>query len=111
MALGGGGHDSPGRIRGMVDPRLEAFDQGGDESRLVVEARQEGEVDVNRLARLTPALDREVADEAEPPPLGHADRLELGRRADDLVHRRSFRKTRCCSIRPEVGFGARGASP
>ena len=110
MALGGGGHDSPGRIRGMVDPRLEAFDQGGDESRLVVEARQEGEVDVNRLARLTPALDREAAGEAEPPPLGHADRLELGRRADDLVHRRSFRKTRCCSIRPEVGFGARGAS-
>jgi len=50
MALGGGGHDSPGRIRGMVDPRLEAFDQGGDESRLVVEARQEGEVDVNPSA-------------------------------------------------------------
>lgn len=100
----------PGELFGMIDPRLEVFGQDRNESRLVVETRQEGEIDVNRLARFTPALDREAADEAEPPPLGHADRLEVGGRADDLVHRRSFRKTRCCSIRPEVGFGARGAS-
>ena len=58
-----------------------------------------------------PALDGETADEAEPPALRFADRLKIGRCADDLVHGRRIRlNARCCAMRPEVGFGARGGT-
>ena len=41
--------------------------------------------------------------------LGFADRLEVRRGADDRMQGRGIvRSTRCCSIRRDVGLGARG---
>lgn len=96
-------------LRRTIDARLEVPGQRRDEARFPVKAGDEREVDVDRLARLTPAQDREASDEAEPPPFGLAHRLQRGGRADDLVHARAFRKARCWSTRPELGLAARGA--
>ena len=44
--------------------------------------------DVDGLTGLVPTLNGQTSDEAEPPPLGDADRLEIGGRADDFAHGR-----------------------
>jgi hypothetical protein len=44
------------------------------------------EINVHGFAGLTPALNREAADETEPPHFLLANGLELGGRADDLIH-------------------------
>lgn len=69
------------------------------------------EVDIDRLPRFAPAKHSQPADEAEAPLPRLALRLQVGRRANQGVHgRRSLANRRCCSISPEVGAGARGAS-
>lgn len=79
--------------------------------RFVTEAGQEREVDVHRFAGFTPPLDREAADETVPPAFGFTHILEFGRRTDDGIQGGGIRrKTRCCSMSPEVGFGARGGT-
>ena len=44
----------------VFDARLDVFEQRRGESRLVVEPGQEREIDVDRLTRSTPLLDREA---------------------------------------------------
>ncbi len=68
-------------------------------------------MNIHRLARLTPALHRQAANEAEAPTVGLTHALKLGCGVDQRVHgRRIFWNRRCCSISPDVGVGARGAS-
>jgi len=74
------------------------------EFRRVFEFRQ-------RRARFAPPLHGQSPDETEPPVVCDADGLQIGRGLNERVHgRRSRAKSRCCSINPDVGFGARGAS-
>lgn len=65
--------------------------QGRDESIFAAKPRQQRQVDVDGLAGFAPALNGETADETEPPVFALADRLELGRRANHLVHGRRIR--------------------
>lgn len=100
-----------GTSGGVLDARLRGAHQDGHEVFLAGKPGQEREVDVHGFARLAPALDRESADETVAPPVRLADGLEVGGRPDQAVHRRRFSaKSRCCSMSPDVGLGARGAS-
>jgi hypothetical protein len=56
----------------------------------VSDTGQQRGIDVDRLARLAPALKGDAADEAEPPPVDDAERLEIRGRADDFVHGRDM---------------------
>lgn len=100
-----------GERQGIGDARVEVLQQRGDKGSLAAESSQEGEIGVDGLTGLAPSQHGEAADEAVPPSFDVADRLQIRRGADHRVHGRGARwKTRCCSTRPEVGLGARGAT-
>ena len=96
---------------GIGHARLEVFEQCRDEAGLFAEARQQREIDIDGFSRLTPGLDRQTTGETESPAVAFADRLQCGNGLNARVHGRgAFRNTRCCSTRPEVGFGGRGGT-
>jgi hypothetical protein len=59
---------------------------------LTAEAREHGQVKIACDARLAPVLQRDAADEAEPPPAAHESLLEGVGLAKQLDHRASLRK-------------------
>lgn len=100
-----------GKRRRGVDARLKRSRQDRDEITFVPEPRDQREIDIDRFTRLSPAQHGESADEAEPLLLRLAHSLQFCGRADQRVHgRRSLANRRCCSMSPELGFGAREPS-
>lgn len=66
------------------DARLELLDERCDERFLGPEPRQKGQIDVDGLPRLAPALERHAADEAVAPTSGLAAPLQSFGRAQDF---------------------------
>ena len=64
-----------------------------DVRRLVTEARQNGEVNVYGESRLAPALQRDAADETEPPPSDLTERLDLTCQEEQIAHLAFWRKS------------------
>ena len=69
-----------------VDARFESTQKDRHEPILGVETREQGKVDIDRLARLAPSQERESANEAVLPVLFVADGLERRSRPDHLSH-------------------------
>jgi hypothetical protein len=90
--------------------RLKRLRQHRHELALAPESGDQREVDIDGFARLTPAQYGQPTDEAEAPPMGFADGLQVGRGANEGVHgSRSLANRRCCSINPDVGWALAGA--
>lgn len=64
--------------------RLEVLEQRVDEGRLSTEAGEQGQINIDCQARLSPPLERYAAYETEPPAALHADCLNGFRGPKDL---------------------------
>jgi hypothetical protein len=73
-------------LRGMVNPSRILLKQSLDKRLLATEARQHGQVHVDRFAWITPTLHRQSADEAESPAFRLTERLQIGSDANELNH-------------------------
>jgi hypothetical protein len=99
-----GGHDkydaiAKRKVTGVVPPSLEVRQQLVDEP-LVLELRQQREIDVPRLANCAPPNKRQRADEAKPPAAFVAEILNLGSGLIEPIHRRALASIRCISTKP-----------
>lgn len=73
-----------GESPGIRDARVELSQQSLDECLLSAEARQQRHVDVDRGSRLTPSLQRQAPDDAEPPAQSLAECLQRSSCFNDL---------------------------
>ena len=72
----------------VIDATSESGQKSIDEHRFTTGTGHEGDVDVARLTRLTPALNRQPTDHGVQPAAVAAERLELDRRRKQPVHGR-----------------------
>lgn len=75
-----------GKLGGVGESSFKVVQQNFYERPFPAESRQESKVDVNGLARLAPALERQSPYETELPALSLANRLKLGGSLDDFSH-------------------------
>jgi hypothetical protein len=74
----------PRECGGIGHASLESREEPVDKPSFRSESRQQCQVDVDREARLSPTLKGDPSNEAEPPALRLAERLQRGGRCNDL---------------------------
>lgn len=81
-----------------------------NERSFVAKPGEKSQINVYSFARLSPTKDGNPANETELPAFCQADGLQFCGRLNNTIHLCAFMNNRCCSTRPDQGFGARGGA-
>ena len=86
-------HPAPVReLGGIRSPSWKRAAELLDVGSFAAEPGQDGEIYVRGEARLAPALERDAADEAEPPSAIPAEGLDVIRQAEQVLHSSTWRR-------------------